>query len=193
MAQLGCLPRPETAYITSSLVGSLIGSTRWSSATGVASCPRGCGFFVIFPTHTTKNDAANDTRRNNYRTRHPGKNTRDQGPTDQGIHCHALTRDFSILTHMKCHGSSRPDPHETRISRVTRVVAGRIGLGQEDLKISRVGSGRVRRFSKFRGSGRVGSRRVEIIAGRVGPDRDVSKFSRVGSGQLPRPGPTREI
>ena len=41
----------------------------------------------------------------------------------------------------KCHGSSRPDPHETRISRVTRIVAGRVGLGQEDFKYH--GSGRM--------------------------------------------------
>ena len=32
-AQLGCLPGPETAHITSSLVGLLVASTRWSSAT----------------------------------------------------------------------------------------------------------------------------------------------------------------
>ena len=106
------------------------------------------------------------------------------------------------------------------ISRVTRIVAGRVGSGQEHFKtsrvgsgrvgsggfqnlagrvvsgqevfrISRVGSGRVRSFSKSRGSGRVGSRRLEILAGRVGSGQDVSKFSRVGSSQLTRPEPTR--
>ena len=113
---------------------------------------------------------------------------------------HAVTGDFSTLTREKFHGSSRPDPHETRISRVTRIVAGRVGSGQEDFKIPRVGSGqevfkiprvgsgRVRRFSKSRGSGRVGSRRLEILAGRVGSVQDISNSH--GSG---RPDPTREI
>ena len=105
-------------------------------------------------------------------------------PTDRRIH--ASTRDFSTLTREKCHGSSRPDPHETRISRVTPFVAGRVESGQEDFKISQVGSGgfqnltgRVKRFSKSRGSGWVGS------------GQDVSKSSPVGSGQLTRPDPTR--
>ena len=73
-------------------------------------------------------------------------------PTDQGIH--VLTRDFSTLAREKCHGSSTPDLHETRISRVTRIVSGRVGLGQDVLKFSRVGS--------------VGSRSLEILTGRVG-------------------------
>ena len=92
--------------------------------------------------------------------------TKDQ-PTDRCIH--AVTRDFSTLIREKCHGSSRPDPHETRISRVTRIVAGRVGSGQEDFKISRVWSGRV------------GSRRLEIVTGWV------------GSADPTRPDPTREI
>ena len=81
------------------------------------------------------------------------RGTKDQ-PTDRRIH--AVTGDFSTLVREKCHGSSRPDPHETRISRVTRIEAGRFGSGQEDFKISRVGSGRVKRLSKSRGSGQVG-------------------------------------
>ena len=101
------------------------------------------------------------------------RGTKDQ-PTTRGIH--ALTLDFLTLTREKYHGSSRPAPHETRISRVTRIVAGRVGSG-------RVGSGRV-------GSGRVGSRRLEILAGWVGSGQDVSKFPRVGP---TRPDPTREI
>ena len=75
----------------------------------------------------------------------------------------------------------------------------------------RVGSGRVRRISKYRGSGRVGSGGFQNFAGRVGSGRvktprnargsgrvgsgqGVSKFSRIGSGQLtgPDPDPTRE-
>ena len=88
-----------------------------------------------------------------------------------------MNRDFSTLTREKCHGSSRPDPHETRISRVTRMVAGRVESGQEDFKLSRVesgrvkrftksrGSGRVRRFSKSRGSGRVRTRSAVVVRG----------------------------
>ena len=53
----------------------------------------------------------------------------------------------------------------TRISRVTRIAAGRVGSGQGDFKISRVGSGRVETSRKSRGSGRVGSRRLGNLAG----------------------------
>ena len=56
----------------------------------------------------------------------------------------------------------------TRISRVTRIVAGRVGSGQDDFKISRVGSGRVKTSRKSRGWGRVGSRRLENLSRRVG-------------------------
>ena len=73
-----------------------------------------------------------------------------EGPrTNQPTKVHiqkCLTRDFSTLTREIYHGSSRPDPHETRASRVTRSVSGRVGSGQQALKISRIGSGRVRRF-----------------------------------------------
>ena len=136
------------------------------------------------------------------------RETKDQ-PTDRGIH--ALTRDFSTLTREKRHGSSRPDPHETRISvspelwrvgsgRVRRIsnprgsgrvgsggfqnLGGRDGSGEEAFKISRVGSGRVKTSRNSRGSGRVGSRRLEILTCRVGSGQDVSKFSRVGSGRV---------
>ena len=79
-----------------------------------------------------------------------------------------MTRDFSTLIREKCHGSSRPDPHETRISRVARIVSGRVGSGQDVFGISRVGSGRVRRCLECRGSGRVGSGGFQKPAGRVG-------------------------
>ena len=95
---------------------------------------------------------------------------------------HALTRDFSTLTRENCHGSSRPDSHETRISRVTRIVSGRVGSGQERFKTSR--SGRVRRFSKSRGSGQVGSGGFQNLAGRVRSGQEVFKISRVGSGRV---------
>ena len=61
--------------------------------------------------------------------------------------------------------------------------AGRVGSSR--FKISRVGSGRVKRFSKSRGSGRVGSRGFKISrvgSGRVGSGQEVFKISRVGSG-----------
>ena len=115
------------------------------------------------------------------------RGTKDQ-PTDRGIH--ALTRDFSTLTREKCHGSSRPDPHKTRISRVTRSVAGWVGSGQEHFK--------------HRGSGRVGSEGFQNLAGRVGSGQEVFKISRVGSSRVKtfrnshesdrvRPDPNREI
>ena len=46
----------------------------------------------------------------------------------------------------------------------------------------RVGSGRVRRISKSRGSGRVGSGGFHNPAGRVGSGQEIFKISRVGSG-----------
>ena len=103
------------------------------------------------------------------RTRHLGQSTRNQGPrTNQPtkvlISRHVLTRDFSTLTREIRHGSSRPDPHEIRTSRVTRSVASRVGSG-------RVGSGRV-------WSGRVNS--LSNVAGRVGSCQDFSKS--LGSG-----------
>ena len=48
----------------------------------------------------------------------------------------------------------------------------------------RVGSGRVRRISKPRGLGRVGSGGFQNLAGRAGSGQDVSKFSWVGSGRV---------
>ena len=83
-AQLGRLPGQKTAEITSSLVGSLVGSTRWSSATGVADCPCvGCGLLVIFA-RTPHNNAANNAG-NKTREHILGKvrGTKDQS-TDQG-------------------------------------------------------------------------------------------------------------
>ena len=104
------------------------------------------------------------------------------------------------------HGASRPDPHETRVSRVNRNAAGRVGSGQELFKISRVGSGRVNMFLtlvdrvgsgqqrfKSRASGRVRSRGFQNIGGQVGSGPDISKLSRVGSGQVTRPDPTRPV
>ena len=83
---------------------------------------------------------------------------RTNQPTKVHIIQTCLTRDFSTLTFEIYHGSSRPDPHETRTSRVPRSVPGRVGSGQQAFKILQVSSGRVRMFSKPHGSGRVGSR-----------------------------------
>ena len=125
------------------------------------------------------------------KARHPGKNsirTRHQGPTNRPryISRHVLTRDFSTLIREMYHGCSRPDPHETRTSLVTRSVAGRVGLGQQAFKYrgsGRVGSGQ--EVLKSRGSGRVGSGR-EVLksrgSGRVG-SRSFT-ISRVGSGRV---------
>ena len=100
------------------------------------------------------------------------RGTKDH-PTDRGIH--ALTRDFSTLTREKFHESSRPDPHETRISRVNRIVTGRVGSGR--VGSGRVGSGWVKTCRNSRGSGRVGSRRLENFTGRpTRPDpRDLTR------------------
>ena len=84
---------------------------------------------------------------------------RTNQPTKVHIIQTCLTRDFSTLTREIHHWFSRPDPLETRTSRVTRSVAGRVGSGQHTLKISRVGSGRV-------GSGRV---RTKATVGGVLP------------------------
>ena len=179
---------------------SLVGSTRWSSATGVANCPfHACGLRFIYHFSRAHHKVLLQTipveRTIEQNILGKVRGTKGQ-PTDRGIH--ALTRDFSTLTREKCHASSRPDPHETRISRVTRIVAGRVGSGQEDFKISRVGSGRVRRFfkisrvgsgrdrrfSKSRGSSRVASRRLELLAGRVGSGRVKMSRNSHGSGRV---------
>ena len=105
-----------------------------------------------------------------------------------------MTGDFSTLTCEKCHGSSRPDPHGTRISRATRIVTGRIGKGLKDFKTSRVGSGRVRRFSTISrvGSGRVrrfSKSRGSVGSGRVKTSRNSRGSGRVGSGRVGRTRP----
>ena len=135
VAQLGCLPVPETAWIASSLVGS----TRGSSATGMAKCGFvGCGLSHFSRARRIK--AAKNAGRKNREHDILGKL---RGTKDK---------------------SNRPDPHETRTSRVTRSVAGRVGFGQQAFK--------------SRGSGRVGSGGFQInITGRVRPGR-------VGSGRF---------
>ena len=112
------------------------------------------------------------------------------------------------MTHKIRHGASRSDPHETRVSRVNQNAAGRVRSGQEVFEISRVGSARVNQVFQSRGSGRVGSGRLNSVSklagrvgsrsfhnlpGQVGSGRDTSKFSQVGSGLLTRPDPTRPV
>ena len=99
----------------------------------------------------------------NTMVRHSRKSTRDQGPTNRSTYIptmRCLDRELLWLTREIRHGASRPDPHGTRVSRVNRNAAGR-----------------VERFSKSRGSGRVRSRHLKIFA------------SRVGSGDPTRPDP----
>ena len=181
----------------------------------------GCGFFLIFRAHKKMQLQTIPVKRTiEHDFLGKVRGTKDQ-PTDRRTH--ALSHDFSTLTREKCHGSSRPDPHDTRISRVTRIVASRVGSGrvrkiskprgsgrvrsgQEVFKISRVGSGRVKRLSKPRGSGRVGSGGFQITrvgSGRVktprnsrgsGRVRTSRNFTgRVGSADQTRPDPTREM
>ena len=154
-AQLGCLPGLETAQVSSSLVGSLAGSTRWYSE-GAANCP--CVWVAVSLScfaRTPQNAAAKNTGIKNHRTRHPGKSRTDKGPkpTDQGIH--ALARDFSTLIRDKCH------PNQVVIGRMKNAARGSPGLWQV-------------------GSGRVGSGGFQNLAGQVGPGQHASKISRVG-------------
>ena len=168
-AQLGCLPGLETAQVSSSLVGSLAGSTRWYSE-GAANCP--CVWVAVSLScfaRTPQNAAAKNTGIKNHRTRHPGKSRTDKGPkpTDQGIH--ASARDFSTLIRDKCH------PNQVVIGRMKNAARGSPGLWQ-------VWSGRVRRISKSRGSGRAGPTRIENLAGRV--DSGLEVFKSRGSGRV---------
>ena len=163
-----------------------------------------CLSLHLFRAHTTKYKLL----QKNTMVRHFRKSTREQGPTNRSTYQRfdVWTPAFLALTREIRHGASRPDPHETRVSRVNRNAAGRVGSGQELFKISRVGSGRVNMFLtlvdrvgsgqqrfKSRASGRVRSRGFQNIGGQVGSGPDISKLSRVGSGQVTRPDPTRPV
>ena len=148
---------------------------------------RGLRSLLSFFARTPHNNAANTAGKKSESTVSWEKY---EGPTtNQPTKAHVqtcLTRDFSTLTREIYHGSSRSYPHETRISRVTRSVTGRVGStgfqtlagwvgsGQEVFKISwvgsgRVGSGRAKTSRNSRGLGRVGSRRLEVPTGRADP------------------------
>ena len=139
-----------------------------------------CGLrSLIFASRSHHNIMLQTKPGTTQRARHPGKSTRDQGPTNRSSSSsrHVLTRDFSAVTR---HGSIRPDPHESHTSRITRSVAGRVGsgrgnrlsnlagrVGSGDVQISRVGSGRVKMSQISRvGQGRVKTSRHFV--GRVG-------------------------
>ena len=97
------------------------------------------------------------------------------------------TREFSTVTRDIHHGANQSDPYETRTSRVNRTVVGRVGSDQQD-------------FKSLVGSGRVGSRGLQILrvrpvrvnrlsnlAGRVWSVQRFSKYrgsGRIGSRRL---------
>ena len=115
-----------------------------------------------------QNNAGIKTEDTTYWENYEGPTT-DQ-PTKVYIQT-CLTLDVSTLTRGICHGSSRPDPCETRTPWVTRSLAGRDGSGQQ--------------ASNSRGSGRVGSGVVSNLTGRVGSGQEVLRYrgsDRVGSG-----------
>ena len=56
--------------------------------------------------------------------------------------------------------------------------SGRVGSGQEVFKITRVGLGRIKRFSNIAGRFRSGG----FQTSRIGSGREVTKSSRIGSG-----------
>ena len=123
-------------------------------------------FFARTPHNNASNNADKKPESTTSWEKYEGLRTNQ--PTKVHIYIQiCLIRDFSTLTREICHGPSRPDPHETRTSRVTRSVAGRVGSG-------RVGSG----GSKSHGSGRVGSRGFKIS--RIAAPADRSTAPSVG-------------
>ena len=66
-----------------------------------------------------------------------------------------LTCELSSSTREIRHGAGRPNPHETRVSRVNRNAAGRVGSGQEVFKHSRVRADRAKTSQNFRRLSRV--------------------------------------
>ena len=143
---------------------------------------RGC-FYKRTPHNAPKN--TKNTKKQNTSVRHFRENTWDKGPTNPNRptyqRLYLWTRELPSLTREICYGTSRPDLHETCVSRVNRKVAGQVGSGQQllksrgsgrfgsgDFQLSRVGSGR--QFLKSRGSG-----------------QEAFKISRVGSGPVITP------
>ena len=104
-----------------------------------------------------------------------------------------LDRERLSLTRVIRHGASQPDSHRTRVSRVNRNAAGRVGSGQEVLEshgsarlgstsfqISRFGSGRVKSYLKLADRLMSGQEVLKNLAGQVGSGRDTSNFRRSG-------------
>ena len=85
------------------------------------------------------------------------------------------------LTRMKRAPCGSPGLWRVGSGRVRRISksrgSGRVGSGQEDFKFPRVGTGRVRSFRKSRGSGWVGTSRVKT-------SRNSCGSGRVGSGRV---------
>ena len=119
-AQLGCLPVPETALIASALVGS----TRGFSTTSMAKC--GCVGLSHFSRALYKNASNNAGKTPESTTSwETCEEPRTNQPTNVSIRT-ISTRDVSTLTREIYHRSSRPDPHETCTSWVTRSVSDRV-------------------------------------------------------------------
>ena len=90
----------------------------------------------LFRAHTTKYRKKIQKIEHDITVRRSRKIARDQGQTNRPTYqrLHVWTRELSSLTREIReirHGASRPDPHETRDSRVSRNVASRVGSGQE--------------------------------------------------------------
>ena len=94
VAQLGCLPRPEAAYLARS-------PGRKQKPSGQSYCldpgvgrhrrvkVRMCAFLFLFFARTTQNTAKkvqNTEKKQNTMARHCRKRTRDQGPTDRSTY-----------------------------------------------------------------------------------------------------------
>ena len=93
-----------------------------------------------------------------------------------------MSRVQSTMTRMKPAPRGSPGVWPVGSGRVNRLLKSR-GSG-------RVGSGGFQNLMRRVGSGRVGSRGFNNLSGRLGLGQDVSKFSRAE--QLTRPDPTRE-
>ena len=64
--------------------------------------------------------------------------------------------------------------------------SGRVGSGQEVFKITRVGLGRIKRFSNIAGRVRSGQELIKSHGSGIGSGQDFFQISRVGSGRVKR-------
>ena len=103
--KLGCLPGLETASKTSSLLGSLVQSTKWSKSWGCGFFfyARGLRFLTFFsPAHHKLLLRPVPDRKKNHKTRPPYESKRVK---DHPAHrlIPALKGDFSTLPREECH------------------------------------------------------------------------------------------